>query len=592
MADRKETVILDFKVNGQDATVSIDNLTKANKELREERKKLDLQTEEGIKRANEINTAIDRNTNVIKANSSALEKQRMNVGNYTDSIKNAAKEVNIAGVNVGSLTTKMTALINPVTAAAGVVGAAAGVVGLLGAAYAHSTTGAKDLEFAQNELGIATDLLSEKFAKMISSSEDGQGAISKQVTGFFNNITTFANAFGANSTFGKDIEHSALVMERMQDLQREETKILAANADRRADNAELQTKILDSHTSYNEKLKLSDQILANAKKSQEDLVRIKQQELNGAKFQLSLKADEKLQERVGQAELALASARKQTARDIKQAEVSKSNIIDANTKIVEQEQAINEELKARSKMMQQIFGDQRADDNAGKLDDVGKLNDIEAAKFDLILSFDKKKTDAFVKAEKERTRIAKLEEQARFQNANAAFGAIVGLFEQGTSAYKVATLAKLSIDTAAAISSLTAMSEANPANAFTFGGAGIAQYAVGLVRIFANIAQATEILGSFSEGGYTGSGGKYQPAGIVHAGEVVWNQSDVAAVGGPARANAMRPSYAEGGIVAQGMTRGMNMSSKQMQPIVYLSYKEFAEFQEQTVKYKENMVTA
>ena len=54
-----------------------------------------------------------------------------------------------------------------------------------------------------------------------------------------------------------------------------------------------------------------------------------------------------------------------------------------------------------------------------------------------------------------------------------------------------------------------------------------------------------------SEGGYTGPGGKYEPAGVVHRGEVVWSQADVKAVGGPKRANAMRPTagYANGGIV-------------------------------------------
>ena len=60
----------------------------------------------------------------------------------------------------------------------------------------------------------------------------------------------------------------------------------------------------------------------------------------------------------------------------------------------------------------------------------------------------------------------------------------------------------------------------------------------------------------FSEGGYTGAGGKYQPAGVVHAGEVVWSQDDVAAWGGPQRVDQMRqarsnlPGYAGGGIVA------------------------------------------
>jgi hypothetical protein len=38
----------------------------------------------------------------------------------------------------------------------------------------------------------------------------------------------------------------------------------------------------------------------------------------------------------------------------------------------------------------------------------------------------------------------------------------------------------------------------------------------------------------FADGGYTGAGGKYQPAGIVHKGEGVLNQGDMAKIGGPA----------------------------------------------------------
>jgi tape measure domain-containing protein len=54
----------------------------------------------------------------------------------------------------------------------------------------------------------------------------------------------------------------------------------------------------------------------------------------------------------------------------------------------------------------------------------------------------------------------------------------------------------------------------------------------------------------FADGGYTGSGGKNQPAGIVHKGEVVWSQEDVRKWGGPQRVDAMRKrGYADGGIV-------------------------------------------
>lgn len=46
--------------------------------------------------------------------------------------------------------------------------------------------------------------------------------------------------------------------------------------------------------------------------------------------------------------------------------------------------------------------------------------------------------------------------------------------------------------------------------------------------------------GGFSSGGYTGPGGKNEPAGIVHKGEVVFSQEDVARNGGVAAVEAMR----------------------------------------------------
>lgn len=58
--------------------------------------------------------------------------------------------------------------------------------------------------------------------------------------------------------------------------------------------------------------------------------------------------------------------------------------------------------------------------------------------------------------------------------------------------------------------------------------------------------------GLWSEGGFTGWGAKYEPAGVVHKGEVVWSQRDVARAGGVAVVEAMRRGYggyADGGAV-------------------------------------------
>lgn len=56
----------------------------------------------------------------------------------------------------------------------------------------------------------------------------------------------------------------------------------------------------------------------------------------------------------------------------------------------------------------------------------------------------------------------------------------------------------------------------------------------------------------FDKGGYTGNGGKHEPAGVVHKGEYVFDQDAVRAAGGPAALEAMRrglKGYANGGYV-------------------------------------------
>ncbi|WP_447573891.1 tape measure protein [Acinetobacter baumannii] len=53
---------------------------------------------------------------------------------------------------------------------------------------------------------------------------------------------------------------------------------------------------------------------------------------------------------------------------------------------------------------------------------------------------------------------------------------------------------------------------------------------------------AGQTIAGFSDGGYTGSGGKYEPAGIVHKGEIVWSQEDIKRWGGVGLVEKMRKS--------------------------------------------------
>jgi len=59
--------------------------------------------------------------------------------------------------------------------------------------------------------------------------------------------------------------------------------------------------------------------------------------------------------------------------------------------------------------------------------------------------------------------------------------------------------------------------------------------------------------GLWDKGGYTGDGGVHEPKGVVHAGEIVWSQRDIARAGGVATVEAMRlgkRGYDNGGVVS------------------------------------------
>lgn len=69
---------------------------------------------------------------------------------------------------------------------------------------------------------------------------------------------------------------------------------------------------------------------------------------------------------------------------------------------------------------------------------------------------------------------------------------------------------------------------------------------------FLNNGFDTSPMKGFDGGGYTGPGGRFEPRGLVHAGEIVFNQDDVSRHGGVAAVEALRlglPGYSGGGVV-------------------------------------------
>ena len=83
-----------------------------------------------------------------------------------------------------------------------------------------------------------------------------------------------------------------------------------------------------------------------------------------------------------------------------------------------------------------------------------------------------------------------------------------------------------------------------------------------IASIIASVAAPT----GYSDGGFTGYGGKFDPAGIVHKGEVVWSQEDIKRWGGVNVVEAMRTSqppkgYSDGGLVTSQDTYRVGMGT-------------------------------
>lgn len=93
-------------------------------------------------------------------------------------------------------------------------------------------------------------------------------------------------------------------------------------------------------------------------------------------------------------------------------------------------------------------------------------------------------------------------------------------------------LTQIGIDTALAISALTAKSEQNPANAVTFGAAGAIQFAAGIIKILANIATAKQILGATGGAPSVSAGGGGAPStrapALPQLGQVESTELDIA----------------------------------------------------------------
>lgn len=610
-------------------------------QLAKEYDNLNKGTTAGSARAKELEKQLSTLNAELSKGSKAAGLFREEIGHYPEQFRDAAKEIEIGGVSIGSIATKLSAFINPATAVVG-------VVGLLGAAYEHSAKGAEDFETAQNNLKATFDLLSndignqtnggiftelsKRFSDFALASKHAGTDIKAGLGDLFTKSKEDAiEAASARSRAAKDendrLETAKKQLEILRDLELDRLETNNKENQLQREAIVLQQTRDDQSKTFTERLEAGNQITEKFSDIGKETTKNLQNQLdavtkygvatgaivNGVNHDRELKiVILNLQSQISAAAEEEASSNRRNAKAL----IALNNERDSSLKkekeklLVFEAQAKefvhmkDEEANARmnnvsaaafgeggpepsheladkakaekdfNSTLREIMGE-RADiymsDVTAYFSTVRSKNEvideIKAGELDLNQAYkdivegraDTYSADAqrYVIAQHAKGKAAE-DEFSSLSNLN---NKLAGLFQKGSDAEREFALASIAFDEAKAIAHLAEYSQANPLNAVTEGGAGAAEYISGFAEIIADFGAAAALISGFSEGGYTGHGGKHDPAGLVHKGEVVWSQRDVAMAGGPMRANAMRPTYngyADGGVVTQSLTRDTN----------------------------------
>lgn len=184
IADQTQRTELLNQVIGAEVT-SIKEARAQNQLLNKLRNETNVTTDEGRQELEKLNAQLDRNNAFIKDNADAYLKQKINVGNYTENIKEAFSELNIFNGGLGGFIQRSQE--------------AGGVGNLLGTSLKGAATGflglAKaSLAFIATPIGAVLALLVGAFALIKNAMNRSEDATNKlkisfsAITGIFNTV--------------------------------------------------------------------------------------------------------------------------------------------------------------------------------------------------------------------------------------------------------------------------------------------------------------------------------------------------------------------------------------------------------------------
>jgi hypothetical protein len=605
MAD--ETKIIKIEIDTgptEQAAISIKSLTDANRKLREERKLLDITTDDGRKRIDAINASLDRNDKLIKQNSSSLEKQRLNVGNYTNSIKDAVPfldkftsgAVSSAQGIAGMAKSSLAFLATPIGAAIGAIGLAIGAL----TQYINGSDEAGD-RFAKTTaaLGFVFEKLKiivENVGGFIFDTIEFIAGGVEKVIGFLNPAA--GAAIEAARKAGEELANL------QDDIENRENAALVRRAEVNERVQQLREQAITQEgalkrATIEEAIRLEKELAAEETKLAQDKVaafrlenkeRIENQKLSGDQLrELSeLEADVINQRSAGSQ--ATIKFQKEVEK-LREAEIKQLNEIsniafqnDINE--VKRQQEIQDEynksINELTNLIAKVDEYNQIVDLSGELATANSLAKEEEADAEKAYQAEIKKTSKELK-------ITDDQRKANVQSAIALSATVIGLGEAESKAAKGLALGTIAVNSAIGVSN------AVKAGSGLVWPANLAAILSGVTAVLAGISQAKGFLG-FAEGGFTGEGSKYQVAGLVHAGEFVVPQETVRAYGPDYFASRYLPGYADGGYVTNQSVQSTNeqigiMRALRSMPAPILTYREFSDFTNR-VSLKESITTA
>lgn len=588
MADRTEKVVLEFEVDESESVESINALTKANKELRAERNALNLQSEAGKKRAQEINALLDQNTNKIKTNVSAIEKQKINIGNYKSALDGVHPALGKLGQGLEAGTSGFMKMVQAakafiLTPIGAILAALVAVFTLLKTAISTNNEVFDKFENVTNAIGVIIDVLVNRIGKL------GEALIALAEGRFSDAIDLTASAFtGLAAEIQAAVAQGQLYLDLTRELEDSQRALRIETARQENEIKRLVVASKNRNLSLNEQedllrkaLALEEQLVGKrAENAEKDLVlTAKRLALEKSLSQTSEETFQQFLDRLIKGGKLTDEAVDEIVGKIEALEQARGSSLAFQEKLENNLAAIQEKRAAALQKQNEALAEQAAQERAirrGQAADIEQaqktgadfLADSKAQELKTTTDFNKLMLDANkkfyeddAKFKAESARVKEEIDQATLAVTANVLGTTAQLFDQSTAQFKILATAQTLISTYSAAQkayeSLSVIPIAGPA-------LGAVAAATAVIAGLARVAAINNI--KFAEGGYTGPGHKLQPAGIVHAGEVVWSQEDVRRVGGPSRANAMRPTFpkagiythTDGGIVVDSLTASTN----------------------------------